>query len=79
MFDSQQKPTGTGYTATVALLMVAFIFSPAVLIISRPIGYLSVSLAIACSVICSALAWLNWKKASQLTIPTIEMQRERAK
>ena len=47
MFDSNQKPTGTGYTSTVALLAVAFVFSPVVLFISRPVGYVTASLAIA--------------------------------
>ena len=79
MFDPQQKSTGTGYTTTVALLAVAFIFSPAVLMISRPIGYVSLSLAIACSAICLALAWANWKKSSQLSIPSIETHEEKAK
>ena len=72
MFASGQKATGTEYTNTVALLVVAFLFSPAILFFFRPLGYLSVSVAIACSGLCVALAWVNWKKASQLTIPSIE-------
>lgn len=72
MFQASEKSTGTGYTTTVAFLLVAFVFSPAVLIISRPFGYVSVSLAVACSAICVILAWVNWKK-SQLTIPSIEV------
>ena len=79
MFDPQQKSTGTGYTTTVALLAVAFIFSPAVLMVSRPIGYVSLSLAIACSALCLALAWVNWKKSSQLSMPSIETHEEKAK
>ncbi|MEX2260680.1 MAG: hypothetical protein WD696_01950 [Bryobacteraceae bacterium] len=71
MFDSPQKSTGTQYTMTVALLILAFIFSPAVLIASRPVGYASISFAIACSSLCAALAWVNWKKYSELTIPSI--------
>lgn len=74
MFASSQKSTGTEYTRTVAFLVVAFIFSPAILFFSRPLGYLSVSLAIACSALCVALAWVNWKKSSQLSIPSIEDQ-----
>jgi len=79
MFESHQKPTGTGYTMTVALLAVAFIFSPAVLFISRPIGYVSASLAIVCSALCLALARINWKRASQLSMPTIATERVAAK
>ena len=36
MFDTQQKSTGTGYTTTVAFLVVAFLFIPAAFVISRP-------------------------------------------
>lgn len=74
MFDSGEKSTGTGYTTTVALLVMAFIFIPAVLVASRPIGYVSLSLATACSALCVAFAWANWKKFSQLTIPSIAIQ-----
>ncbi len=71
MSDPSQKLTGTGYTTTVALLAVAFIFSPAMLVVSRPFGYLSLALAIGCSALCVTLAWVRWKKASQLSIPSI--------
>jgi len=75
MFDSDQKPTGTGYTTTVALLIMAFIFIPAVLVASRPF----LSLASACSALCVILAWVNWKKSSRLTIPSIATQDGGAK
>jgi hypothetical protein len=75
MFDSHQKSTGTGYTTTVALLAVAFIFSPAFLVVSHPFGYLTLALATASSTLCVTLAWFHWKKSSQLTIPSIVMQR----
>jgi hypothetical protein len=77
MFDSNQKSTGTGYTPTVALLVVAFVVSPIVLIMSRPLGYVSVSLAIGCSVSCATLAWVNWKRSSQISIPSIVTQKAR--
>jgi drug/metabolite transporter (DMT)-like permease len=79
MFDSDQKSTGTGYTTTVALFIMAFIFCPAVLIVSRPVGWVSLSLAIACSALCVILAWVNWNKSSRLTIPPIAIQDARAK
>jgi hypothetical protein len=79
MFDAQQKSTGTRYTTTVAFLVVAFIFIPAVLVISRPVGYVSISLAVACSAVCVALAWVKWKNSSQLSITSIEVQREAGK
>ncbi len=71
MFDSSRKSTEINYTTTVALLSGAFIFSPAVLAISRPFGYLSLSLAVAFSALCVALAWFDWKESSQLFIPSI--------
>jgi small-conductance mechanosensitive channel len=79
MYDSHQKSTGTQYTTTVAFLAAVFIFIPAMLIVSRPLGYLSVSLALACSALCASLAWVNWTKYSQLTIPSLETQRLRSK
>lgn len=79
MFDSYQKSTETSYTTMVALLTVAFIFSPAVLVFLRPVGYVSLSLAIACSVLCVTLAWINWKKSSQLSAPSIAIQGAKAK
>jgi hypothetical protein len=79
MFANQQKSTGTQYVIPVALLAVALIFSPAVLIVSHPFGYFGIALALACSTLCFALAWFNWEKKSQLTIPSLETPFERAK
>jgi asparagine N-glycosylation enzyme membrane subunit Stt3 len=79
MFDASQKSTGTGYTTTVALLAVALIFSPAGLIFYRPFGYMSLTLAIACSALCLGLAWLTWRRSSRLTIPSIANRSEGAK
>ena len=79
MFDASQQSTGTGYTTTVALLVVAFVFSPAVILVSRPVGYPYVLAAIACSVLSIALAWINWKKYSRRSIPSIATVRGTAK
>jgi hypothetical protein len=79
MFDASQKPTGTAYTTTVALLVIAFVFSPAALVVSRPFGYLSLSFAVALSTLCVILAWVNWSRWSQLTIPSIVTKDEQAK
>jgi hypothetical protein len=78
MFDPHQKSTGTGYTSTVALLAAAFIFVPAGLFISRPVGYVLISLAMICSALCVTFAWTNWKKSSQLTMPSIMSKPEGA-
>ena len=79
MFDSPQKSTGTRYTMTVALLVGALIFSPAVLIASGRSGRAAISLTLACSSLCVALAWIHWKRRSELTIPSIAGQYPRAK
>lgn len=71
MFDAGQKSTGTGYTTTATFLVLAFIFSPAILIFSRPLGYISVSLALTGSALCLALAWVSWRNLSQRSIPSI--------
>lgn len=72
MFASSVKSTGTTYTTTVALLLVAFLFVPAVWAVSRPSGYLSMSVAIGCCLLCTGLAWVSWSRFSRLTIPSIE-------
>lgn len=80
MIDPSQKPTGTTYTLTGALVAVALIFSPAVLVVSgRPFGYWSVSLALACSALCLAVAWVSWKRSSQISIPSILNKERKAK
>lgn len=71
MLVANERPTGTNYTATVALLILAFIFIPVILITSRPISYFSLAAAIICSVVCISLARSNWTKFSQLSIPSI--------
>jgi len=79
MFDSIEKSTETGYTKLVALLSVAFIFSPGVLFVLRPFGYLALFVAIAVSITCATLAWANWKKWPDLTSPSIETHGESVK
>jgi hypothetical protein len=79
VLESNQKDTGTQYTGTAALLVVGFIFSPAALIFSRPLSYLSVLLAAAVSALCIILAWINWRKHSQLTMPSLETSEARSK
>ena len=69
-FDSHQKYTGTEYTTTVTLLVLS-LMSPVFLIVSSPFGYLSVSIALASSALCGAVAWLSWKNRSNLTIPSL--------
>ena len=77
MFASQ-KSTGAG-AMTIAYLLVAFIFSPALLVVWRPLGYTSVSLAIACSAFCTMMAWVKWKRSRDLSRPLIVAVRTPAK
>ena len=78
MFDSQQKSTGTGYTATAALLSMAFVFIPAILMVLRPFGYFALALAIGGSALCATLAWIVWRKSSRRSIPSIVIQKGRS-
>jgi hypothetical protein len=79
MFDPCRKSTGITYTTTVAWFAVAFVFSPAVLAVSRPWGHWSLSLAIACSALCVTLAWVHGTKSPHLYIPSIAAQGEEAR
>jgi hypothetical protein len=79
MLNSQQKYAGTQYTMIVALLVVACVFSPALLLLSRPFGYVAASVALACSSFCVAFAFIHWKKYSELTIPSITSALPRSK
>ncbi len=79
MFEAQQKSTGTTYTTVAALLVVAFVFIPTLLMVSRPFGYLSILLATACSGGCVILAWELWRKFSRLTMTSIAIQKGSAK
>ena len=73
---SNEKPTGTSYTATAALLILGFIFVPAVFIVSRPVGDMSLLAAIVCSAICIGLARNCWMTGSQLSISSIACRGE---
>jgi hypothetical protein len=77
MYDPCRKPSGIDYTKTVALLVVALVFSPAALAISHPFGYLALTGALACSALCLSLAWVAWRRSSQLYIPSIETPVEK--
>lgn len=71
MFNSHQEPVRDRYTATVALLVMAFIVSPLALFASRPAGYAPVLWAVAFSLLCSGVAWTQWKWYSASTVPSI--------
>ncbi len=79
MFDSQRRSSGTRYTSTAAFLVLGLIFSPAVLVASRPFGYVALWLWLACTLLCLGFAWLNWTKYSDVTILSIATKPSRAK
>jgi hypothetical protein len=66
MFDTNQKPAGTTFTMTVAFLVMAILF----------FGYTPMSVALAISSICLALAGVDWKTTTRLAIPSM-MRKER--
>ena len=77
MFDSGDRLPENKYTVTIALLLMAFVFSPAILLVSRPVGVVSMSVAGAGSLLCIALARLNWKRYSEL--PSIQARPARTR
>ncbi len=72
MFTSHQKSTGTEYTVVIASLVFAFVFSPVLMIMSGPLRYASVSMALVIGTVGLAVAWFSWMKYSQLTIPSMQ-------
>jgi hypothetical protein len=74
MISSHQKSTGTSYTTTVALIAAA-VLSPTVLAMSRPVETSAISLAFGISGVCLILAWINWRRASHLSIPSLTDQK----
>lgn len=71
MFPPSSSSTGTTYTATAALFAVAGIFIPAIVLLSSPVTYATLYGAAAGIGMISALAWTNWKRNSNLSIPSI--------
>ena len=79
MFDTSERSTGTQYTTTVALLVMGCVFTPAVLLLSRPVEALTIWVAVGCSAVCLAGARVMWTRYSDLTIPSIAGTRRRSK
>jgi hypothetical protein len=79
VFDSHLKSTGRDYSLTIALLAVGALLVPASMFANRAAGSGALTIAAAGSLVCLVLAWVNWKRNSQLTIPTIEDERTTTK
>jgi hypothetical protein len=56
LFDSHHHPVGRDHTVTVALVTAAFVFIPALVLISQPVTYWP---GIGMSVLCVSLAFLH--------------------
>ncbi|MBI2686607.1 MAG: hypothetical protein HYX27_09850 [Acidobacteria bacterium] len=71
MFSVQERSIGTKYTQTVTLLLLAFVFVPALVLITGPGGYGSMTTAMAGSALLIAWAGHTWRNQSNLTISSI--------
>lgn len=71
MTDSRQIYAGVDYTPTVALVVFALVLSPALLVLSGPIGDLPAAAALAFSSVCLAVAWIQWTRFSTLSIASV--------
>ena len=60
MFTAHLRPIVRHGVTAAALVAFALVFTPAVVIISGPPGYLSLSLAMASGATCISLAWVKW-------------------
>ncbi len=78
MLESNQMRTGCQYTTTAALLIVSFVFVPALLFMSRPFGLASAWLALVCSVFCITVAGGIGTRCSQWPVPTMVTASQRA-
>lgn len=71
---SNEKLTGTSYAAPVALLILAFIFIPAILLASRPYGDIALAVAVGSGAICIGVARTKWMKSSELATCSVADQ-----
>lgn len=71
MLQIQERSTGTRYSILVTLLLIAYVYTPLVLLATRPVGYASLSLAFAFGILCTALGWFEWRKRSDLSILSV--------
>ena len=71
MNDPRRIYTGADYAPTVALVVFALVFSPALLVLSGPVGEAPLTAALAFSAACLALAWILWTRFSTLSIASV--------
>lgn len=71
MNDSRRIHTGADYTPTVALVVFALVFSPALLFLSGPVSEAPITAALTLSAACLAVAWFLWTRFSALSIGSV--------
>lgn len=71
MLSSSQRYSGTNYTTTCTLLVLALVVVPVVLFASSPFGGIAVSMAALATAACLGFAWRSWRQTSELSVPTI--------
>jgi len=76
VFNFHQR---TGHGRTVALLAFGLVFTPALVISSRPVGNLFLALAVMCSAVCVILAWAPWNQSKPFSVDSFTMQEARTK
>ena len=79
MLESHLKSIGTQQTMTVALLIVGFVFVPALALTSRRPDGLSLAFLMVCSILCAGLAGLRWKKHAEPAILALAVRNLGAK
>ena len=76
MFEASKHSDGQGTPVTVALLAIAVLFIPALVVVSQPASYFP---ALSISALCLTLAWFHWKRSQKAAIPVVDPTREAAK
>ena len=71
MADPRRIYSGFDYTPTVALVVFALVFSPALVALSGPVSEVSITAALAFSASCLVLARLLWTRFSTLSIASV--------
>jgi hypothetical protein len=76
MFEVQ-KTAGPPHTLTTALLVIAFIFLPAMLLVT-PMSVMAFLLTVAGSSLCLTLACVNWNRSlnARVALPNLAMAHQ---
>lgn len=67
--------SGTDYTATVGLLIVALLFTPGMLVFQYPFSNKFLFFCVALTGLCLFIALQTWKRTSRQSVPSISADR----